>query len=106
MYHLNPTVCFTVKLGYGEPGVGRNSRHLNLCLPSYTAMLPSQEAAGSNHLSCSWSVNEEVSELRLPSDNDTGVADGKRMAQEELCNWPPVQHLACLPRGRLQVAFT
>lgn len=97
MYHLNPTVCFTVKLGYGEPGIGRNSRHLNLCLPSYTAMLTSQEAMDSNRLSCSWSVKEEVSELRLPSDNDTGVADGKSMAQQELCNWPPVQHLACLP---------
>lgn len=88
MYHLSPIVCFTAKLGYGEPGTGHNSRDLNLCLPSYTAMflpLP-QEAKDSNRLSCSWSVNEEVSELCLPSDNNMGVADGQSMAQQELCH--------------------
>lgn len=86
MHFLRPIVCFTLKLGYGEPGIGDNSKDLNLCLPSYTALLPSQESKDSNRLSCSWSVNEEVSEPRLPSDNDTGVADGKSMAQQEPCH--------------------
>lgn len=40
VYLLRPIVCFTVKLGYGEPGIGHNSKDLNLCLPSYTCYAP------------------------------------------------------------------